>query len=185
MSTPETTGYAQIVERPSVLTTPMSELTMLADLRMMPFRERIRKASQEQFDSHPDLFVPPKIYIASKADHRPRWRELKENRGFNIISRWIYTDDRFSVDPTDLDYTKLWKECIEDVQACDTLVLYVEPGERLKGALVELGAALGSNKEVIVTGDVGDNGTWWHNKKIQVSDKNVEQVLTYLYGQES
>lgn len=102
------------------------------------------------------------IYVASKANHRPMWREFRE-RGIVINSRWIDIDDKYSVDPCGLDYSSLWSMCIEDVLRCDVVIVYALSGEVLKGALVEVGAALALNKRVILTGQkesYTDNGTW-------------------------
>lgn len=166
----------------SIHDTPASDLTMLSDLRQMPFRERIKKASQEQYAAHPELFSPPKIYIASKAVHRPRWRALRDECNYRIISTWIDTDDRYSIDPEGLDYSALWQSCIQDVKDCDVLILYAEPGEHLKGALVEIGVAFGLNKEIHLTGDVGDNGTWHNHPLVKRSDKSIEDLMAYVYG---
>ncbi len=154
----------------------------LNELRLMPYRDRIRLATVEQLASHPELNEKPKIYLASKAKHRPRWREFRDSLGYNIISRWIDTDDQYSEDPTGLDYGKLWEMCIQDAKNCDVLVLYVEPDEHLKGALVELGVALALGKEIIVTGDLGDNGSWHNHHKVEVSDKSIEDLMAYIYG---
>lgn len=166
--------------RQSVLDPNATGLVQLSELRMMPYRDRVKHASAEQFDSHPELFKKPKIYIASKAHHRPRWRAVRDN-GYEIVSQWIDTEDKFTLDPTDLDFVKLWEMCLADIKSCDVLVLYVEDGERLKGALVELGAAIALNKEIIVTGRIGDNGSWHNHPKIEVSGKTLEEVLTYIY----
>ncbi len=105
-----------------------------------------------------------KIYIASKANHRPTWRLLRDE-GVPIISRWIDVDDKYSVDPAELDFQALWDTCVEDVLACDVLVCYVEPGEVLKGAILELGIAIGAGKKILLVGDREDylkNGTWFN-----------------------
>lgn len=153
----------------------------------MPYCERIKKASPEQLESVPLLSTKPKIYIASKAIHRPMWRYLRDRWDFHIISTWIDTPDEFIgvTDEVNLDYTKLWLSCVNDVRNCDVLVMYVEEGERMKGALIELGIALGLGKEVIVTGPVGDNGTWHHHPKVEVSDKSISELLSWLYGLEA
>lgn len=155
---------------------------LLGDLRVMPYRDRIRLATVEQLEAHPELSTKPKIYIASKAKHRPRWREFRDVMGYDIISQWIDTDDEFTENPEGLDYTKLWQACIQDVKDCDVLVLYVEEGEHLKGALVELGVALGLRKEIVMTGPIGDNGTWHNHDKVEVYDKSIEELMAYIYG---
>jgi nucleoside 2-deoxyribosyltransferase len=108
-----------------------------------------------------------KIYIASKAFHRPQWRQLRDE-GVPIISRWIDVDDKFTADPAELDFEALWDTCVEDVLACDVLVCYVGPGEVLKGALVELGIAIGAGKQILLVGDREEylkNGTWINYRK--------------------
>lgn len=101
-----------------------------------------------------------KIYIASKAKHRPRWRAARE-AGAPLHSRWIDTPD--GVETIDLNYRGLWQTCIEDVRACTALVCYAEAGEVLKGALIEVGAALALRKHVFVCGSreaMAENGSW-------------------------
>jgi hypothetical protein len=157
-------------------------LHQLSDIRKMPYRDRIRLASPEQLEAHPELSIKPKIYIASKAKHRPRWREFRDINGYDIISKWIDIPDKFSQDSSGMDYKRLWLNCVQDVRDCDVLVMYAEPGEVMKGALIELGIALGLGKEIIVAGDLGDNGTWWNHPNVQRSDKSVEDLMLYIHG---
>jgi hypothetical protein len=180
---PKQTAYAASREkhREEHPITMGAGLTQLSELRKMPYRDRMKLATMEQLEGNPELATKPKIYVASKARHRPRWRALRDTFGYHIISQWIDVDDGYSEDPTGLDYGKLWKACIQDVQDCDVLVLYVETDEHLKGALVELGVALGLKKEIIVTGDLGDNGTWFNHDQVTVSDKSIEEVMDYIY----
>ena len=156
-------------------------LVMLSELRTMPYRDRIRRATVEQLDAHPELSVKPKIYIASKAAYRPRWREFQD-KGYDIVSSWIHTDDRYTDDPTGLDYAKLWQTCENDVRKCDVLVIYSQREDHLKGALVELGIALGLGKEIIACGDLTDKGSWMHHPRVSISDKSVEDLMIYIYG---
>lgn len=129
-----------------------------------------------------------KIYIASKANHRPTWRAFRQG-GHNIISRWIDTDDKFTADPGELDFQALWDTCVEDVLACDVLVCYIERDEVLKGALLEIGIALGSGKRVILVGPRAEylkNGTWINHRAIEHwADFRIGEVLQQLYVKES
>ena len=120
-----------------------------------------------------------KIYIASKAVRRPRWRELRA-AGAPFNSRWIDTDDNLPDDQ--LDFAELWTWCIEDVRDCDILIAVVAPGERLKGVLVEIGAALAFGKRVILLGDPGrENGTWMNHPGIEWQiEGTIENTLTFL-----
>ncbi len=104
-----------------------------------------------------------KIYTASKACHRPTWRGYRD-LGLMITSRWIDVDDSYigSNLPDHYDTSKLWTQCVADVLAADVLVLYWLKGERLKGALVEVGCAFAVDTPVIMCGDTptADEGSW-------------------------
>lgn len=88
------------------------------------------------------------IYIASKTCHAPRWRYIRDN-GHEIISTWI--DE--AGEGQSPDYSDLATRCIREAVAADVTLLYCEPGEVLKGALVEVGAALAAGKEVRCIGE--------------------------------
>jgi hypothetical protein len=79
-----------------------------------------------------------RVYVASKAEHGPLWRELRA-AGEPIISTWI---DESGPGQT-ADWPGLWWRCIQEASTATALVCYCREGERpLKGALVEVGAAL-------------------------------------------
>lgn len=80
------------------------------------------------------------IYIASKVKHADRWKAIRA-QGVNIISTWI--DEAGSGETA--DFHDLWQRCINEAMHCDYLIIYREPDEVLKGAWVELGAALASD----------------------------------------
>jgi nucleoside 2-deoxyribosyltransferase len=122
-----------------------------------------------------------KIYIASKAVRRDRWRQLRES-GAPFNSRWIDVED--GLPDEQIDFAELWQWCIEDVRACDILIAVVEPGERLKGVLIEIGAAIALGKRVIVLGDPGrDNGTWFNSSLIEWQPNGtIENTLTHIVG---
>lgn len=84
-----------------------------------------------------------KIYIASKTIHGNKWKELRE-KGLPIISTWI---DECGIGETK-DWLDLWERCIKEASEADLLIVYREPNEILKGAWVEVGAALARNKLV-------------------------------------
>lgn len=77
------------------------------------------------------------IYIASKSKHGPRWREMRA-AGLPITSTWI---DESGEGETS-DWVDLWDRCIAEASKAGAFIMYQEPGEVQKGALVELGAAL-------------------------------------------
>lgn len=91
----------------------------------------------------------PKIYIASKTKHAEMWKELRDHHGYNIISTWI--DEAGAGESADL--SDLARRCIEEASFADRLILYCAPDDVLKGALMEVGAALSAGVPVYVVGN--------------------------------
>lgn len=93
------------------------------------------------------------IYVASKSRHGGRWRALRAN-GLPIISTWIDECERGAT----ADWECLWQRCIEEVGRSGCLLLYAEPGEVLRGALLEMGAALARGIPIVYVGptDIGN-----------------------------
>jgi len=88
-----------------------------------------------------------RIYISSKVKHAARWQALRD-AGAAIISTWI---DEAGPGASS-DYHNLAHRCIEEARTADALILYCEPGEILKGALIEVGAALAWGRPVLCVG---------------------------------
>lgn len=116
-----------------------------------------------------------KFYIASKTVHGPRWRRLRD-AGHEIISTWI---DEAEVGATS-DWADLWVRCVCEAASADALLLYREPGEFLKGALVEAGAALASGKIVYAVGCEGQSFT---NHPLVVKCSSLDDALQILRRQ--
>jgi hypothetical protein len=87
------------------------------------------------------------IYIASKTRHAGRWLALRA-AGHPIISTWI--DEAGIGASADLD--DLWQRCISEAALCAVLIVYREPEDTLKGAWVEIGAALVRGTPVFAVG---------------------------------
>lgn len=95
--------------------------------------------------------MPIPIYVASRASVPARptmWKEYRA-RGANIISTWI---DEAGAEETE-DFSELWFRITCEIRSAARLVLYAEPQDfPLKGALVEVGIAIGMSKPVWVIG---------------------------------
>jgi len=96
------------------------------------------------------------IYIASKTKHAARWRALR-SLGVPISSSWI---DEAGEGETS-DWNDLWCRCLAEAKSAMSLILYVESDEILKGAYVEVGAALASGVPVFVVGEPA--GSFWRH----------------------
>lgn len=77
-----------------------------------------------------------------------KWKSLRDRDGFPIRASWI---DQCGVGETK-DWPKLWETCIYEASQATVLIVYREEGEILKGAWVELGAALASETPVYLVG---------------------------------
>jgi len=92
----------------------------------------------------------PSIYSASKIWHAPKWVDLRDNHGYNIIARWINIPCGTPDDPTGAklltpaEKRQLWLNCQHDTVTADMTVVYAEKNNEQRGALVEMGMALGS-----------------------------------------
>jgi hypothetical protein len=104
-----------------------------------------------------------KIYIASKTKHAWRWRALREDLkpcGIFINSTWI--DEAGAGESKDL--AGLAHRCIGEAMDADLLIVYGEEGEVLKGALIEIGAAMAFGVDVISVGvTLPDSSAFTHH----------------------
>lgn len=91
----------------------------------------------------------PLLYVASRASLAARpamWRDLRA-KGWRICSTWI---DEAGEGETG-DFIELWSRIEAEVRAADGLILYAERDDfPLKGALIEVGMAIGMRKPVAV-----------------------------------
>lgn len=89
------------------------------------------------------------VYVASRASIPERsamWRERK-SAGVDITSSWIYES---GIGETE-SFTELWSRIDREIKKSVALVVYAESRDfPLKGALVEVGIALGQGIPVIV-----------------------------------
>lgn len=88
-----------------------------------------------------------KLYIASKTKHAAKWRKLR-GKGHNIISTWI--DEAGPGESKDL--RDLAQRCVDEAKSADRLILFGKPEDILKGALIEVGAALAFGVPVFAVG---------------------------------
>lgn len=92
------------------------------------------------------------VYVASRASIPQRaamWRNYRDEHDARIISSWIDQDRPGETS----DFRELWEDIHTEIRACQRLVLYADHDDfPLKGALVEVGIALGMGKPVWVLG---------------------------------
>jgi nucleoside 2-deoxyribosyltransferase len=104
-----------------------------------------------------------RVYPSSKVKHAPMWRKLQSKVPHLFLNaRWL----KWAEKENGLT-TKQFRECQEDIETSDVLILYAEEGDVLKGALVEVGMALSKGIRVIfVSSDMLSYGTWVYNNSV-------------------
>ena len=89
------------------------------------------------------------FYVASKTTHAEMWRQRRA-AGEPIISTWI---DEAGQGETAC-FADLWTRCIGEAMFARAVILYHQHVDQpLKGALVEVGAALAAGVPVFVVSD--------------------------------
>lgn len=98
---------------------------------------------------------PLNVYVASQTKHAVMWRAFRDNHPWSIkiVSSWIDAGE-VSADLA----AGLWVGCVLEAKHADCVLAYYEPGDDWKGVLVEIGAALASDRHVFVVGE--PPGSW-------------------------
>lgn len=125
-----------------------------------------------------------RVYPSSKVKHAPMWRKLQQEVPHVFFNaRWIKRAEKESELKND-DFRDLWKECRQDIEDADALLVYAEDGDHLKGELVEVGMALASNVKVILVTSIKDKhvyGTWMHADQVDWATA-MDEALSLLYA---
>jgi len=119
-----------------------------------------------------------KVYTASKLDQAQRWKDLaKEWIEVEFTARWV--SHHAGTTPDHECFAKVfWQHDVEDVLAADVVLVFAEPHEHLRGALVEAGMAIAFGLQVIVVGTHQDYGTWQYHPAVhRVPDLDYARTL--------
>ena len=129
-----------------------------------------------------------RIYTASKLRHAPKWRDIcDKNSNFIFHARWL-KHTRIGTPDGPEHAPAFWLQDQQDVKDSDALIVYAEKGDKLRGALVEVGMALAYGVPVILIGEHEDWATWrWHPGVHWVPDIDsaIEFVKEIVPGYES
>lgn len=89
-----------------------------------------------------------------------------------MVSRWPYLT---GLVPDSAEHAvNFWADDFADIENCDILAVYAEEGDKLRGALIEVGYALAFSKKIILIGEHPDFGTWRHSGNvIHINDMNA------------
>lgn len=120
-----------------------------------------------------------RVYFASKLKHAPMWRKLcAENNHIIAHARWLKHSTLGTPDTPD-NARRFWIEDEEDILTADIVVVYAEPSEHLRGALVEAGLAIANRKTLIVVGQHPDYGTWQYHPGV-IRIETLDETLKFI-----
>ena len=113
------------------------------------------------------------VYFASKVKHVHRWLALRA-AGVKTASSWI---DEAGEGET-ADYAELSERCLEEIAGAGRLVLYCEPDEILKGAILEAGAALMAGVPVFAVGECASLSRVFRQHRLWHECPSVEDAIS-------
>lgn len=121
--------------------------------------------------------MPVRVYGASKLKHAGLWKELRTQWPEIIwTARWPVM--HVGTVPDEPCFAKVfWQHDYEDVREADVVMVYAEPQDHLRGALVEAGMCIAMGGRVIVVGDNPDYGTWQYHPQVYKAKDLAEARL--------
>ena len=130
------------------------------------------------------------VYPASKLEHADQLNVIfsANNEIMCCSGRWI----KFHTNPdggprwpgNSAFGAEFWTHDIEDVLSSDLVLVYNPTNAKLKGGLVEVGAAIGAGLRVITVGQFDDLSTWQYHPLVRRVDTIHEAIaLIRLIGE--
>jgi len=118
------------------------------------------------------------VYGASKIAHADLWKRLRlEWPEIHFTARWP-TLHVGTVPDEPAFASVFWEHDLADIRSADAVLVYAEPEDKLRGALVEAGMALALRQRVVVVGEHPDFGTWqYHPLVSRVPDLDSARIL--------
>lgn len=120
-----------------------------------------------------------RVYTASKLRHAAMWRALcRDTPHIYAHARWLKHNTLGTPD-TPEHAAEFWLQDEQDVRDADVVLIYAEPDDHLRGALVEAGIAIACGVPVIVVGNHPDFGTWQYHPGV-FRALNLPAAVAYL-----
>ena len=120
------------------------------------------------------------IYIASKTIHAESWKSLRDDAEVDVISSWI--DEAGPGESIDL--ADLSRRCIKESTTCKAMIVFSLKEEYLKGALIEMGAALAAGKTVYLAGPVLPEGSAFTKHPNVIQCEGISDAVFKITGEQ-
>ena len=122
-----------------------------------------------------------RVYPASKTYYAPLFQayNLKQSKVF-FCARWLQHHQHGTPDTSEHAAAQFWQQDEKDVAGSDAVLVYGEPDDVLKGALVEAGMAIAYGVPVILIGEHPAWSTWrWHPEVFHAD--TIEKAIEMLW----
>jgi hypothetical protein len=96
-----------------------------------------------------------------------------------MIARWPKLHVEGTPDNSPALANLFWKQDQADVIRSDVVMVYAEPQDHLRGALIEAGMGIAYGKTVIVIGDHPDYGSWQYHRQV-IRAEDYAEAMTIL-----
>ena len=126
-----------------------------------------------------------RVYTASKLHRAPMWeaeRTYALDHYIYFHANWLNHMKKGTPD-TPEHAVNFWREDIDDVKISDYLIVLALENDLLRGALVEVGAALAQRKPVIIVTDDFDNpqwGTWQYHHLVKAKVLTIREAINFI-----
>jgi hypothetical protein len=119
-----------------------------------------------------------RVYVASKAKHAGWWQALRAS-GLDICATWVdWPFNHNGCEPSPADWAEHWQKCVDQAATCDVLLLHAIDGEVQRGALIELGAALATNRKVFIVSPY--DWSWKHHPAVTVFSSLADAIKALI-----
>lgn len=119
----------------------------------------------------------PRLYFSSKVRHAAKWRAYENDERFKLHCSWIYAGEKGDIQ----DWPDHWVTCVNESKEADATIFYHEDGEKVAGALIEVGAALGNDHPLYYVGDIS-LGSYLQHPHVRFC-KNVDKAIEEAVGE--
>jgi len=103
------------------------------------------------------------FWISNHGEEKDRWPGVKWTARWPFLVAQGFTD-------SSINSSLFWQYDMADISNAEVVMVFAQPKDHLRGALVEAGIALGQNKPVLLVGSNPGFGSWQHHPMVFKAD---------------